>query len=200
MLFADVWDDAKTCPQQIRLVSGFSAFLQSQFVHSRRLEVVPKHRVSLSKGLSVTVVCRRPYPGKTDLDRMIENEDEVVNTIAQVLKNLIRGPVKVTAVDFSQLSYVEQVEAVAATDLLVGFHGAGMAHLLYLPENGAVLEFMNEARTWRCFQHMAMWRGLLYRSVVVGPPTKRAPEGKYTKVDSAKVRLALEELFEEWSA
>jgi capsular polysaccharide biosynthesis protein len=42
--------------------------------------------------------------------------------------------------DFAQLSYIEQVYQMQSTDILIGFHGAGLIQALYLPDRSTVIE------------------------------------------------------------
>lgn len=43
-------------------------------------------------------------------------------------------------VDFGELPLEQQLRVVQETDILVGLHGAGLAHLVFLPEHAVVVE------------------------------------------------------------
>ena len=45
------------------------------------------------------------------------------------------------------LTWAAQTSAVAQSDLLVGMHGAGMTHLLWLPPSSGVVQMMNFGAT-----------------------------------------------------
>jgi EGF domain-specific O-GlcNAc transferase len=47
----------------------------------------------------------------------------------------------ITAVDFAQLTLRDQVRLATETDVLVGIHGAGLTHSLWLNPKAAVVEF-----------------------------------------------------------
>jgi len=64
--------------------------------------------------------------------------------------------VDVQRVDFAQSSFAEQMQLVAQSEVLVGMHGAGLAHLLWLPEHGGLLELRpKRGMGWFCFVNMA---------------------------------------------
>jgi hypothetical protein len=50
-------------------------------------------------------------------------------------------------VEMETMSWAEQTSAVAQSDLLVGMHGAGMTHLLWLPPSSGVVQMMNFGAT-----------------------------------------------------
>jgi hypothetical protein len=50
--------------------------------------------------------------------------------------------VNLRVVDFARLSFAEQIRQIADTDLLIGVHGNGLCHLLFLPEDAAVIELL----------------------------------------------------------
>jgi hypothetical protein len=83
-------------------------------------------------GAVVTVLARRPYTRFVEhkyMGRMIANEDALLLGLQQAL-----GPdVLVVMADTALHSLREQLQLVAHTDLLVGMHGAGLAHGLFLP-------------------------------------------------------------------
>lgn len=48
--------------------------------------------------------------------------------------------VTVDTVEFANLSFKEQIQVIANTDILLGVHGNGLTHILFLPEDAAVIE------------------------------------------------------------
>jgi capsular polysaccharide biosynthesis protein len=46
----------------------------------------------------------------------------------------------VREVDFSILTFEEQIEVDATTDLLIGPHGAGLMHNIFMPDRGSLIE------------------------------------------------------------
>ncbi|XP_037077683.1 EGF domain-specific O-linked N-acetylglucosamine transferase-like [Pollicipes pollicipes] len=59
--------------------------------------------------------------------------------------------------------FLEQVRLVAGSDVLVGMHGAGLTHMLMLPDWGAVFELYN-CEDPDCYRDLARLRGLHYRT------------------------------------
>jgi len=116
--------------------------------------------------LHVTVIWRRDYmthPERKNttnglVHRKFKNEDEIFKTLSLVFAND-----KVTSVILEQMSMEEQIAVVEDTDILIGMHGAGMAHAMFLPKHGAVLEFF--PNYWGFLRHFKMfskWRGVKY--------------------------------------
>jgi hypothetical protein len=65
-------------------------------------------------------------------------------------------------VDFATLNLRQQIETVSQTDVLVGVMGAGMTHILFLPEESTVAELMTPGTHYSGFRNLAKQRGLPY--------------------------------------
>ena len=48
--------------------------------------------------------------------------------------------VKTRAVDFSTLDFRGQIEIDATTDVMIGPHGAGLMHNVFMPDRAALIE------------------------------------------------------------
>lgn len=71
--------------------------------------------------------------------------------------------VHIRAIDFATLSFREQIALARQTDILVGVHGAGLTHTLFMKQDmGALIEIFPEGFELRCFRAMARDRGLEY--------------------------------------
>ena len=57
--------------------------------------------------------------------------------------------------------FLDQIRLVSGSDVLVGLHGAGLTHLLMLPDWGAVLELYN-CEDPDCYSDLARLRGVSY--------------------------------------
>jgi len=91
--------------------------------------------------LNVLFVVRRKAPEwKTaTLQRQIEN----VNDVVHALQDATRSPrqlsgaghvaVRLVPVDFATMSFDDQMALVRASDVIIGMHGAGLVHALWLP-------------------------------------------------------------------
>ena len=78
------------------------------------------------------------------LGRMRTPARRIANEEAMEAALLALGGVQVRRVEFSALSWRAQMELVASSDLLLGMHGAGLTHLLWLPPHaGARTAFVS---------------------------------------------------------
>lgn len=67
---------------------------------------------------------------------------------------------------FEDMTLAEQVRTVSETDVLIGLHGAGLTHLLFMPPSGYLIELMPAGYQGRQhYRHMADWAGVGYSSV-----------------------------------
>ncbi|OBT62436.1 hypothetical protein VE03_08619 [Pseudogymnoascus sp. 23342-1-I1] len=71
---------------------------------------------------------------------------------------------KVQSIDFAALSFAEQIEVVRGTDILVGVHGAGLTHAMFLPESAVVVEILPEGLEHKGFRNFAALLGHAYFS------------------------------------
>ncbi|KAL3836292.1 hypothetical protein ACJMK2_021729 [Sinanodonta woodiana] len=117
----------------------------------------------------VTVIFRRNkvyHLGNIEgnVGRKILNEAEIVSAIKSVIPNVyIRAPL------LEVYPMGEQLSIISSTDILVGMHGAGMSHTMYLPRHAGVLEMFPKDfkvnRPWYCvYEAICRWRKLHYIS------------------------------------
>ena len=103
--------------------------------------------------------------GIRSIARVLNNDAEVVAALAA------RSELQVVGVDFNKLPFEEQVGRVAASDIMSGPHGAGLTHLLFLPDWACVFElFIDGSEANIHFTNLATWRGLRYGSIVIDNP------------------------------
>jgi protein O-GlcNAc transferase len=81
-----------------------------------------------ARQLVVTLIDRR---GNRRLLHKAEYVDALKTKFPSVLVRLV---------DFAELEFAEQVRVAHSTDILVGVHGAGLTHGMFLPPNSAVVE------------------------------------------------------------
>lgn len=65
------------------------------------------------------------------------------------------------------MSFHQQLEVITTTDILISMHGAGLAHVLFLPSHAGVVEMF--PTYWpkfgmNHFKSMARWRGIKHTS------------------------------------
>jgi len=71
--------------------------------------------------------------------------------------------VEVTSVDMGNLPLPEQLRTIQETDLLLGVHGAGLTHMMFMREGaGAVVEIQPEGLLHKGFRNLAVMTGQKY--------------------------------------
>lgn len=66
-------------------------------------------------------------------------------------------------IDFADISFTEQLRVVRDTDVLVGVHGAGLTHALFMREfKGVMVEIQPNEMNFHVFRNIALVRGLGY--------------------------------------
>ncbi|CAH0726700.1 unnamed protein product, partial [Brenthis ino] len=88
--------------------------------------------------------------------RTIQNEQEIVEALLKNKKYHVQRVVYDRTVPFT-----EQLELTYNTDVFIGMHGAGLTHLLFLPDWAAVFEVYN-CEDPNCYSDLARLRGLKY--------------------------------------
>ena len=119
--------------------------------------------------IKITVILRHdkvfhPRNEEGILGRKIYNEAEIISTLTKTFPEAY-----LQAVVMESLSMRGQLDIIGTTDILIGMHGAGMTHTLFLPKHAAVLElfpydFKTDRPWYLCYQKIAEWRGLKYQS------------------------------------
>lgn len=146
--------------------------------------------------LSVTVIWRRDYmthPERQNMTgglvhRKFYNEKE----IEQEVNFLFRNGHRVQYVVLENMTMLEQVKLFTSTDILVGMHGAGMSHVMFLPPHAGVLElFPNYWGFPRHFKAMARWRKLHYIGWHNTDPNNEYP-AFYTRIPATVISSKLE--------
>jgi len=113
------------------------------------------HRLEIPAGnptnkLRVTLLSRRTR------FRRILNEDELVASMEA------SGRFTVTLAKFDHRTpFTQQLEVIRSTDILIGMHGAGLTHLLFLPAWAAVFELYH-CDDPECYNDLARLQGLKY--------------------------------------
>jgi protein O-GlcNAc transferase len=70
--------------------------------------------------------------------------------------------IRVHIVDFAAISFLDQIRLVRSTDLLVGVHGAGLTHEMFLPRGSTVVEILPPTLDYKGFANMAKLLGHQY--------------------------------------
>ena len=94
------------------------------------------------------------------VQRKIKNEDELEESLKLEFPSLI-----IRGLQLDTYSMREQLKIVTGTDILIGMHGAGLVHSLFLPSHGALVElFPERKKRLTHFRSIALWHGLKYKS------------------------------------
>jgi EGF domain-specific O-GlcNAc transferase len=179
--------------QHTALVRAYSDFvirslnLQSHTHYAQR---------SPSKQLVVTFMSRRPtkqWPerkycndthsfflcrywdkfGERSLGRMIRNDAEVISALKGLESESFPNgvTVKVQAVDYNVLTFEEQIKTDIGTDIMVGPHGAGLMHNIFMRDRAHLIElFVDGSAANRHFHNLASWYGRSYRGETMSNP------------------------------
>ncbi|XP_012511222.1 PREDICTED: EGF domain-specific O-linked N-acetylglucosamine transferase [Propithecus coquereli] len=89
--------------------------------------------------------------------RKILNQNELVNA----LKTVSMFEVQIVDYKYKELGFLDQLRITHNTDIFIGMHGAGLTHLLFLPDWAAVFELYN-CEDERCYLDLARLRGVHY--------------------------------------
>ena len=121
------------------------------------------------KHVTITIILRRdkvfhPRNKQGMVGRKIFNEDELIEDLMKTFPNAC-----VQAVLMDALPLANQLQIISSTDILIGMHGAGMTHTVFLPRHAAVQEIFpkgfKSGRPWFiCYEKFANWRNLTYAS------------------------------------
>jgi hypothetical protein len=132
--------------------------------------------------------------GNRPLERMVDNEDEVLAALEVLAAELTTTDddeeqqqgegegegggggheVTVTVADFNVMPFKEQVLAVLEADVMIGPHGAGLTHAMFLAHWSLLIELKVSGSNGRFhFNNQAQWSGHEYRPVNVAGNTVR---------------------------
>lgn len=126
--------------------SGLFHAFSEHILHRLRIEI----RKRKSSKIRITFLSRQTKY------RRILNEDSLVAAI----KNNKRYHVRHVSYD-DKLTFVEQLKITRNSDVLIGMHGAGLTHLLFLP-NWATLFEIYHCEDPNCYKDLARLRGVNY--------------------------------------
>jgi hypothetical protein len=138
------------------LLEEFRRFFLSRFNldHSRSLNC---------KNISVLFIWRHDYiahPRNPQgvIQRKIANEQDIISGLQSLHPNyLIRG------VQIDKYSMQDQLSMVSSADVLIGMHGAGLSHVMFVPRHGALIELVPNYYGFdnNHLIDIARWRGLV---------------------------------------
>ena len=95
-------------------------------------------------------------------------------------------------VDFNVLSFEDQIEIDATTDVMIGPHGAGLMHVIFLADEAVLLEIHPSYRLDRHFRLAARMAGRLYLPLRTTQPVSCSGSSDAIPVDTGEFRNALD--------
>ena len=116
--------------------------------------------------LTIVMLLRRDYvthAGNTEgkVSRKIKNEFELLESLREQYPRA-----DIQGVQFDRLTFKEQLELVSRVDILIGMHGAGLTHVLFLPSHAGLIElyplYWTKGVRNMYFESMTRWRKLKY--------------------------------------
>ncbi|XP_042308824.1 EGF domain-specific O-linked N-acetylglucosamine transferase [Sceloporus undulatus] len=83
------------------------------------------------------------------------------NELASALKTLSLFDVQIVNYKYKEVEFKEQLKLTHNSDIFIGMHGAGLTHLLFLPDWAVIFELYN-CEDERCYLDLARLRGVHY--------------------------------------
>lgn len=103
---------------------------------------------------------------------MVRNDAEVVKAL-KGLENEDFGDkkVKFQDVDYNILNFEEQITIDIGTDIMIGAHGAGLMHNIFMRDRASLIElFVDGSAVNRHFHNLAFWYGRRYNGISIQNP------------------------------
>ncbi|XP_055882154.1 uncharacterized protein LOC106080300 isoform X1 [Biomphalaria glabrata] len=153
--------------------------LQVPYLTEFREFVLSKHYISAShvincQNINVVIIWRRDYVAhprnkQGQVVRKFDNEHEIVQQVTKWLPSKSN----VTGIQLDSMHMKDQLEIIAQCDILIGMHGAGLSHILFLPSSSGVIEFKPSYSnpSLRHFEAMARWRKIPYSIWINNDPS-----------------------------
>ena len=91
----------------------------------------------------------------------------VIKNLSDLEQAIQRAGGDVRVVDFARLTFAEQLREVREADLLVGIHGAGLSHVMFMSDGATLVEL--GTNSLGMFSGFATWRrNVKYKEVKIG--------------------------------
>ncbi|KAG8127983.1 putative EGF domain-specific O-linked N-acetylglucosamine transferase protein [Naja naja] len=115
------------------------------------------HRLNITQDGPKDGKIRVTILARTTEYRKILNQNELANA----LKTLPLFDVQIVNYKYKELEFKEQLKITHNSDIFIGMHGAGLTHLLFLPDWAVIFELYN-CKDERCYLDLARLRGIHY--------------------------------------
>ena len=121
------------------------------------------HKLNCDR-INILVILRHDYIAhprnpKGKVARKLKNENEILINLSSFFPSV---DVKGVQIDSYQMN--KQLEMISKTDILIGVHGAGLSHTLFLPKHAGIIELypLKVSLRKENFKSFARWRKLTY--------------------------------------
>ncbi|XP_014343462.1 EGF domain-specific O-linked N-acetylglucosamine transferase isoform X2 [Latimeria chalumnae] len=115
------------------------------------------HRLNISQEGPKNGKIRITLLARSTEYRRILNQDELVNA----MKTISTFEVRVVDYKYKNIGFLDQLRITHNSDIFIGMHGAGLTHLLFLPDWAVIFELYN-CEDERCYLDLARLRGVHY--------------------------------------
>ena len=161
---AQLWSNHRTFHDDVcsSMTNAFERF----FLTGYGLENVP-----VEKG-RITIIDRRPDVTHPRSQRNAVTAERGIHNFDYLRKELLQqtDATTVEIVQFTDLTFRDQLELIRKTHVLIGNHGAGIAFLLFLHPGTSVLEFRSGSSM--LYDDLASWKPMIDRVVTSTAPPK----------------------------
>lgn len=145
--------------QSLPFINDFRAAVHKKF----NIDIKQRHSCK-EESVSILFIFRRNYvahprnpSGK--ISRKITNEAELLNSTRSAFPQY-----SIKGAQMDNVSMDEQIHLLANTSILIGMHGAGLAHVMLLRPKSGLIELFPMRTVNDHFESMARWSGVLYTS------------------------------------
>ncbi|KAJ7998974.1 hypothetical protein DPEC_G00210560 [Dallia pectoralis] len=115
------------------------------------------HRLGITQNGPTEGTVRITLLARSTDYRQILNQQELLDAM-EAIPSL---EVRVVDYKYKDISFLEQLRITHNTDIFIGIHGAGLTHLLFLPDWAVVFELYN-CQDESCYRDLARLRGIRY--------------------------------------
>ncbi len=95
--------------------------------------------------------------------RFVANRGEVEAMLERETRDK-KGVVHGGTLNPTSVDFVEQLRIIHSTKILIGLHGAGLTHVLFLPRDGVLLELLPPTHMLDHFMKLSRWSAHEYIS------------------------------------
>jgi hypothetical protein len=90
----------------------------------------------------------------------IKRHDRRISNFCKLQEYFYNFNIPLKEIDFSNLSFEEQIETANSSKFIIGVHGAGLTNLMFMEQNSFVLEIDFFNWGFNCYEHLASILGM----------------------------------------